>query len=125
MPTGRILLATELVNAFDLGQVDLVAFLFLEAEFHAPRYDVEERVYDNVAYNIRRGKEVIIQTYLPKSPIVRIIADGNFREFFVHTLEERKAFGYPPYSEMVRIDIRHANKDRVNDTASKLANKLL
>ena len=39
-------------------------------------------------------------------------------------MEERKAFGYPPFSRMVRINIRDANRKRLEALSFRLAKDL-
>lgn len=66
----------------------------------------------------------MIQTYVPKSDLVRHLVDGNYRDFLVHTLTERKSFRYPPYSELVHVTVRDESIERVKDIIYKLKNKL-
>lgn len=104
--------------------MELVAFLLLESEIAVPEYDIEEKIYTNIAYNARKGSDIYIQTFTPKSDLIRNITEGNYRDFLVHTLAERKAFSYPPYKELVHIWVRDKSKDRIKDIIYKLKNKL-
>ena len=119
-----IILGTELVNGLYRGDIGLVGVVLLETEFTVPEYDIEERVYDNIVSNMKRGAEVVIQTYLPNAPIVTHLTEGNFRSFFQYVLTERRAFGYPPYGEMAYIWIRDSSLSRLTDITAKLANKI-
>ncbi|MDD5376846.1 MAG: hypothetical protein PHH16_01890 [Candidatus Gracilibacteria bacterium] len=121
---AQILLSTELGNTLAVEGIELVAFLLLESEIAVPEYDIEEKIYTNIAYNARKGSDIYIQTFAPKSDLIRNITEGNYRDFLVHTLAERKAFSYPPYQELVHIWVRDTNKERIKDIIYKLKNKL-
>lgn len=121
---AQILLSTELGNTLAIDGIELVAFLLLESEIAVPEYDIEEKIYTNISYNSRKGSQIYIQTFAPKSDLIRNITEGNYRDFLVHTLAERKTFSYPPYKELVHIWVRDKNKERVKDIIYKLKNKL-
>lgn len=104
--------------------MELVAFLLLETEIAVPEYDIEEKIYTNIAYNARKGSEILIQTFAPKSDLIQNITEGNYRDFLVHTLAERKQFSYPPYKELVHIWVRDKSKERIKDIIYKIRNKL-
>jgi len=121
---AQILLSTELGNTIALDDIELVVFLLLESEIAVPEYDIEEKIYINIVYNARKGSDIFIQTFAPKSDLVRNITEWNYRDFLIHTLEERKTFSYPPYKELVHIWVRDQNKERIKDIIYKLKNKL-
>ncbi|MDD3120299.1 MAG: hypothetical protein PHF46_02735 [Candidatus Gracilibacteria bacterium] len=121
---AQIIITTEFINSISLENVGLVAFLLIEQEFVIPEYDIEEQIFDNIYYNIKRGSDVIIQTYIPDSKIVKLIIEGNYKNFLVETLKERKTYNYPPYKELVYIWVKNKNLTRVKDIIFKLKNKL-
>jgi primosomal protein N' (replication factor Y) len=121
---AKILLSTELWNTISLDNIELVAFLLLESEIAVPEYDIEEKIYTNITYNARKWSEIFIQTFAPKSDLVKNITAGNYRDFLIHTLKERKAFSYPPYKELVHIWVRDKSKERIKEIIYKLKNKL-
>lgn len=121
---ASILLSTELGNTLAIDGIELVAFLLLESEMAVPEYDIEEKIYTNIAYNTRKGTDIYIQTYIPSSGLIKHITEGNYRDFLVHTLAERKAFRYPPYGELVHLWVRDPSKERIKDIIYKLKNKL-
>lgn len=122
--SADILLSTELGNTITIENIGLVAFLLIESEIAIPEYDIEEKIYMNCAYNSRKGSEIYIQTFAPKSDLITSIVEGNYRDFLVKTLSERKKFSYPPYGELVHIWVRDKSKDRIKDIIYKLKNKL-
>lgn len=121
---AQIIITTEFINSISLENVWLVAFLLIEQEFVIPEYDIEEQIFDNIYYNIKRWSDVIIQTYIPDSKIVKLIIEWNYKNFLVETLKERKTYNYPPYKELVYIWVKNKNLTRVKDIIFKLKNKL-
>jgi len=43
----------------------------------------------------------------------------------MNSLQERKLFNYPPFTQMVTLEYRHTNRDKSKDFISKLYNKLV
>lgn len=121
---AQILLSTELGNTIFIEWIELVAFLLIESEIAVPEYDIEEKIYTNIVYNARKGADICLQTFAPKSDLIRNITEGNYRDFLIHTLTERKNFSYPPYRELVHIWVRDKSKDRIKEIIYKLKNKL-
>ncbi len=121
---AEILIATELGSTFVTDDLGLVVFILLENSMTIPEYDIEEKVYTQIAYNLKKNVPVIIQTYTPNAPIAKILSEGNYRDFLTKTLTERKLFSYPPYGELAYIWVEDENKERIKDIIYKLANKL-
>ncbi len=119
-----IIIATETINTIFLNNLWLVWFLFFELELCIPEYDIEEHIYNNISYNIKRWSNIIIQTYNPKSEILKILTSWNFKDFMMYTLNERLKYSYPPYKELVYIWVKHKNKNKIQDIIFKLKNKL-
>lgn len=119
-----IVISTEVWNTISFDNLGLVVFPFFEVELIAWDYNIEEKLYTNISYNSKRWADVIIQTYTPKNRILKILSEWNYKDFLITTLEERKNFSYPPYTDLVYIWIKNKNKERITDIISKMVNKL-
>jgi primosomal protein N' (replication factor Y) len=64
---------------------------------------------------------VVIQTSQPKHPVIRFVASGDYHAMANSELAERKAFGYPPYSHLIRLLIRHEDYNLLHHAAHALA----
>lgn len=102
----------------------MVVFPCLESELVASEYDIEEKVYAHVRYAAKSAEEALVQTYSPKSPLATSLMEGNFREFLTRTLTERKAFGYPPYSQIAYVTITERRREKAEESVARLKNKL-
>ena len=70
----------------------------------------------------RRGKKghFVIQTSSPEHPVYRILSgDGTMSE--QDLLQERKAFGYPPYTRVINLCIKDTQEPRAELMGTKLA----
>ncbi|MFK7779695.1 MAG: primosomal protein N' [Candidatus Gracilibacteria bacterium] len=126
-----IIIGTKMITTgFDFSGVGLIGVILLEQELLIPKYNTEEKVYSNIKQLLGRGSRngevsnVVIQTFIPENEIVKSITISNYKDFFIKTLEERKLFNYPPYSEMLTLEYRHKNKEKAKIFMQKLNNKL-
>lgn len=119
-----IVLSTNLYHKNDPGRFDLVVFPCLESELVASEYDIEEKVYAHVRYAARAANEAIIQTYSPGSVLATSLMEGNYREFLSRTFAERKAFGYPPYSQIAYVTVTERRREKAEESVARLKNKL-
>ena len=122
--TANLVLGTQAVTAADVPDLGLAAFLHVEAEAASGDWRAEERAYCQAALNAKRGVPVVLQTYHPEHPLVRMVAEGNYRDFFKDCLSQRQAFGYPPYRQMAQIAVTHAKQERVDAVVAALVDKL-
>ena len=119
-----------IVSGFDFENVGLVWVILLEQELQIPKYNTSEKVYSNVKQLLWRWwrkwvqTEFVIQTFIPKSEIVKETAFSNYKEFFTKTLKERKAFNYPPFCEFVILEYRDKEKQKALNFILKIKEKL-
>jgi primosomal protein N' (replication factor Y) len=111
-----ILVGTQiLTKGFDFEGVTTVGILNADNLLSAPDFRASERAYQlmmQVAGRAGRHNDrgrVIIQTSQPKHPVIVYVASGDYHSMARAELAERKAFGYPPYSHLIRFMLR--NKD--------------
>jgi primosomal protein N' (replication factor Y) len=67
---------------------------------------------------------VIIQTADPSHIILRQALKHDYRAMCRTQLEERSLFGYPPFTKIIRIVIRHHDADELDISAARLAEGL-
>ncbi len=108
-----ILVGTQiLTKGFDFGGVTTVGILNADNLLSAPDFRAAERAFQlmmQVAGRAGRRNDrgrVVIQTSQPTHPVIRQVAVGDYHAMALAELNERKAFGYPPYSRLVRFMLR-------------------
>ena len=131
LQNADIIIWTKMITTwFDFRNIWLIWTILLEQELQIPAYNTKEKVYSNIKQLIgrwsRNGEttKVIIQTFIPKNEIITSIVDDNYKDFFSHSLTERKLFNYPPFTEMLILEYRHTSKDKAQNFIIQLNNKL-
>jgi primosomal protein N' (replication factor Y) len=74
----------------------------------------------------RRDKpgKVIIQTSHPDHPILNFILNHTQEEFYQTEIADRKQHGYPPFSRLIEITVKHLDKKVSRIAAEKLTELL-
>jgi primosomal protein N' len=56
--------------------------------------------------------------------MIKSLVELNYKDFFKKTLEERKLFNYPPFSEIVILRYKNISSEKALDFSLKLKEKL-
>lgn len=123
-----ILVGTQMVTkGLDFGDVELVGILNADMLINFPDFRASERAFnmmEQVAGRAGRrdgdGK-VVIQTYTPSSPVLDYVVRHDYKAFFEHELEERRAFGFPPFTRIINIYLKHRDQAVVAECADKFS----
>lgn len=124
-----IIIGTKMITTWiDLKNIWLIAVVLLEQELMTDNFDAEEEVYINIKQLSWRTREkecdIIIQSFIPDNPLIQIITEKNYKDFFKTTLEERKKFELPPFYEKAILEFRSPSKDKSITFMKRLKNKL-
>lgn len=119
-----------LTKGLDLPQVTLVGILAADGLLNQPDFRAGERAFQlltQVAGRAGRGEEpgrVILQTYAPEHPVVQAASGHDYRRFATSELTERRALGYPPYEQLICLQITGSEQQWVIAAAEALATML-
>ena len=126
-----ILVGTQIVSkGFDFEGVSTVGILNADNLLSAPDFRAAERAFQiMMQVSGRAGRHndrgrVVIQTSQPKHPVIQYVASGDYHAMARTELAERKAFGYPPYSHLVRFMMRSSDYELLRRAARALAMNL-
>lgn len=126
-----ILVGTQMVSkGLDFGNVSIVGVLNADNLFNFPDFRAFERSFQLLAQVSgragRRNKQgkVIIQTSEPNHPVIKDVLNYNFINMYNSQMEERKTFNYPPLCRMIKITLKHRNREELNRQAKHLGDKL-
>ena len=127
----RILIGTQIVaKGLDFDNVGLVGVLHADNLLNFPDFRSFERSYQLIAQVAgRAGRKdghgkVVIQTTNPMHPVIQHIHSGDFHSMYMSQMEDRQAFHYPPYTRLLRINLRHESREVVDRAANELAENL-
>lgn len=105
-----VLIGTQMIaKGFHFPAVTLVGVLHPDAGLSIPDFRAAEQTFQlltQVAGRAGRAElpgEVIIQTFLPDHPTLHLAAHQDYPTFYTQELEERRQFGYPPFSHLVKL----------------------
>ena len=123
-----ILIGTQMISkGLDFEKLTVVGILDADNMLHFPdfraferSFQLMEQVSGRAGRRTHRGK-VIIQTADPSHPVLRQVLKHDFMTMFSTQLEERSLFGYPPFTKIIRVVIRHRNQDELGMSAARLA----
>ena len=126
-----ILIGTQMVSkGLDFDKVSVVGILQADSMMSYPDFRSTERGYQLMAQVAgRAGRKdvpgkVIIQTRQPDAPVMSLVRKNDYESFYQSQMEERSAFGYPPYTRIVTVTVKGAQPDAVDRAALILRKEL-
>ena len=126
-----ILVGTQMVvKGLDFDKVSLVGILDADGLLAFADFRVNERAFqlmEQVSGRAGRKKEqgkVLIQTTNPKHPLLQLVQQHDYKQFFALEIEKRKEFFYPPFSRIILLTLKHKDKNIVTAAGEKLATLL-
>jgi primosomal protein N' (replication factor Y) len=126
-----ILIGTQMISkGLDFENLTVVGILDADSMLHFPDFRAYERSFQmmeqvsgRAGRRTRRGK-VIIQTGDPSHIILRQVLKHDYKAMYLTQLEERQLFGYPPFTRLIRITLKHRDMTLLNRSASRFAGTL-
>lgn len=126
-----ILVGTQMVSkGFDFENVSLTGIINADNMLHFPDFRSFERSFQlMVQVGGRAGRKnlqgkVIIQTSDPKHHIIKYVINNDYSGMFNRELHDRKEFNYPPFSRLIKIHLKHRNKNLVDKASVIFISKL-
>ncbi len=126
-----ILVGTQMVvKGLDFSSVSLVGILNADSLLGFPDFRVNERGFqlmEQVSGRAGRadGKgKVMIQAFNLMHPALQWVREHDLNAFYKHEIKFREQFGYPPFSRLLKIIIKHKDEDKAIDAASLMGEHL-
>ena len=86
-------------------QADQILF-YPDFRSHERGYQLLTQVAGRAGRRSEKGN-VIIQAYAMNHPILLQVIDQNYIEFFNLEIQDRHIFAYPPFTRLIRLELRH------------------
>lgn len=131
--SGRtnILIGTQMVSkGLDFARVSVVGILNADAMLNLPDFRAYELAYMMMAQVSgragRAGRQghVVLQTGDPRSPVIAQVAANDYEGLFRDVMAERRQFGYPPFTRLVYVYLKHSREEVANTAAIEMASRL-
>lgn len=126
-----ILVGTQMVTkGLDFKDVSLVGILNADSLVNYPDFRSAERAFNMIEQvagraGRRDGKGlVLIQTHNPEHPVLQFAANHDYLGFYNRELEERRAFGFPPFTRIINIYLKHRDRQVVAGCAAEFVGNL-
>jgi len=109
-----ILIGTQMVSkGLDFSNVRVAGILNADQLLNFPDFRSHERAFQLMAQvSGRTGRSgqrglVIVQTSQPENPVIGHVVSNDYKSFFNEETSIRQTFGYPPYTRLVQILLKH------------------
>jgi primosomal protein N' (replication factor Y) len=126
-----ILIGTQMIaKGLDFPNVTLVGVVLADTALHMPDFRSRERTFQLLAQvagragRSEKGGRVIVQTHLPNDPAIKAAVRHDYETFALNELQERRAYGYPPFTRLARIVIRAKDQKLARAAAESVADAL-
>jgi primosomal protein N' (replication factor Y) len=126
-----VLIGTQMIaKGFHFPSATLVGVLNADSALQIPDYRAAETVFQlltQVAGRAGRAElsgEVILQTFLPDHPLIRLAAEQDFTTFYLQEIEERRLFSFPPFCRLIKIVFYGQNETQTRNAASAFYGQL-
>jgi len=131
--TGQIdiLVGTQMISkGLDFDKVSLVGIFdadrllyFADFRSHERAFQLITQVSGRAGRRDIKGK-VIIQTNTPEHPTLQRVLKNDYEGFYDEEILEREKYSYPPFARLIKLTVRHREKDITKDAAQVLTELL-
>ncbi len=126
-----ILVGTQMVaKGHDFPDVTLAVVADADTGLYVPDFRASERTFQMLTQvSGRAGRadmpgRVLVQTWNPDVPCIRMALDREDEAFYVREASIRKRLGYPPFTQLVRLMMEGNQPHRTQMAAEHLAERL-
>ncbi len=126
-----ILIGTQMVSkGLDFSKVSLVGIMDADQLLNYPDFRSYERSFHLMTQvSGRAGRRdtqgtVVIQCSDPGHPVIQQVLENDLEAFYKNEMHERQMFGYPPFTRLIRFNVKHADLKVVTEAAADLASLL-
>ena len=127
----NILVGTQMVTkGLDFDAVSIVGILNADTMINFPDFRSHERAFDMLeqvsgrAGRAHKQGQVIIQTSQPGHDVIKFVQAHDYEGFYQHELADRQKFGYPPFTKVINIYLKHRDDATVGEIAVRYSGLL-
>jgi len=119
-----------LAKGLDLPHVTLVGVVLADVGLNLPDYRAGERTFQvltQVAGRAGRsplGGRVVLQSFQPEHYVIQAAAGHNYRRFYEQESAYRRRLGYPPFTQLVRLEVRNPEAEAAERSARVMAEQI-
>ncbi len=118
-----ILVGTQMVTkGLDFDHVTLVGIFDADRMMYFPDFRAHERTFQllmqvsgRAGRSDKKGR-VIIQTHQPEHMLFQRVINQDYKTQYEVEIEERKRYGFPPFTRLVKIVFKHEQKNLADES---------
>ncbi len=122
-----ILVGTQIIaKGHDFPNVDLVGVILADLSLNIIDFRAGERTFSLLTQVAgrsgrgRRGGRVIIQTYNPEHYTIQTSLKQDYPSFYSQEIERRKILELPPFSQLIKLELRHKDQNKAEQKAYRI-----
>lgn len=127
----QMLVGTQMVTkGLDFEGVSVVGILnadnlinFPDFRSHERAFNMLEQVAGRAGRKHKRGK-VVVQTAEPQHAIIRHVVAHDYTAYYKEELEDRRRYGYPPFTRIINIYLKHRDDDSLTEISTIYSGRL-
>ncbi len=127
-----VLVGTQMVTkGLDFDNVSMVGIFDVDRLINFPEFRATEKAFQLLTQVSgragRRAKtrgRVLIQTSNPGHELLQWVIAGDYQTMYRSEIVERANFGYPPYTRLIKLTVRHEDASVALESARALADIL-
>lgn len=128
-----ILIGTQMISkGWDLRNLSLVAIIDTDNLLSSPDLYTDERAFQNILQaGGRAGRvgadfpgKVIIQTFHPDNPLIRQVAENDYRSFFLNQIKDRESLKLPPFGRLIKLIYQNQDLEKTGREGERIASLL-
>jgi primosomal protein N' (replication factor Y) len=123
-----VLVGTQMVTkGHDIAGVTLVGVALADQSLAFPDFRAAERTFQLLAQVAgRAGRadspgKVVLQTFQPEHPAIRLAAQHDYEGFFEEEIRAREEVGYPPFGRLVSVRVHAGAEEEARHATQQLA----
>ncbi len=121
---GSILIGTEMMLQYQHDKVENSAIISLDSLFSLPDFRIQEKIlYMLIRIRTLTTRNFIAQTRKPDEKVFEYGLKGNMSDFYRGSIDERKKFNYPPFTQLIKITLE-GKKDTIVKEMENIQNTL-
>ncbi len=127
----EILVGTQMITkGLDFPNLRVVGILNADQMLNFPDFRAFEKSYQTLGQvSGRAGRReekgvVIIQTGEPGNAVLQHVMNHDYRGLYDDQIGERQLFGYPPFTRLIRVTVKHKERTETERIAALLAGQL-
>lgn len=126
-----LLLGTQMVaKGLNFPGVRLVGIVLADSGLNIPDFRAGERTFALIVQvSGRAGRfledgKVLVQSFKPEVPSIRLAVEGNLPDFYEGELAVRRELLFPPFYRLFRIVVRGRDRNKVREVIRDIARDL-